>query len=229
MVSEEKSASTDKHGFLALTHPVFGVFLIFLGIMALVFFLTFTVGDFLKGYFRDRPGMVFRSGACGFMQHVQASDWLISLVVDGIIAGVGGILTFLPNIFILFLALAFLEDSGYMARVAYVMNEIMGMVGLSGKAFLPMLLGFGCTVPAVMASRALAEREGPADGPFSSHRLCPARQDCRFMYCFQRCFFRRAGAMLVAYSLYVIGLFVAILVAFIVHRSMKRIRTRTRC
>lgn len=76
-----------------------------------------------------------------------ASDWVISLVVDGALAGVGGILTFLPNIFILFLALAFLEDSGYMARVAYVMNETMGMVGLSGRAFLPMLLGFGCTVP----------------------------------------------------------------------------------
>ena len=79
-----------------------------------------------------------------------------SLVVDGIISGVGGILTFLPNIFILFLALAFLEDSGYMSRVAFVMDDIMSRLGLSGRAFISaLLLGFGCSVPAVMASRAL--------------------------------------------------------------------------
>ena len=109
MGREEKSASTDRIDSW-LTHPVFGV-PIFLGIMALVFFLTFTVGDFLKGYFET--GLEWLSGAVlAAMQHVQASDWLISLVVDGIVAGVGGILTFLPNIFILFLALAFLEDSG---------------------------------------------------------------------------------------------------------------------
>lgn len=123
------------------------------------------------------------------MQHVQASDWLISLVVDGIVAGVGGILTFLPNIFILFLALAFLEDSGYMARVAYVMNEIMGRVGLSGKAFLPMLLGFGCTVPAVMRL-VRWQPSGTAAAPFSLHRSCPALQDFRFMYFFRRCFLK---------------------------------------
>src|SRR5699024_9726707 len=79
-------------------------------------------------------------------------------ICDGIIAGVGGIITFLPNIFILFLALAILEDSGYMSRVAYVMDGIMGRLGLSGRAFIPMLLGFGCTVPAIMASRALEDR-----------------------------------------------------------------------
>ena len=119
----------------------------------LVFFLTFTVGDFLKGFFE--VGLDWLSGSTlYFLQNIHASEWITSLVVDGIVAGVGGILTFLPNIFILFLALAFLEDSGYMARVAYVMNETMGRVGLSGKAFLPMLLGFGCTVPAVMAARA---------------------------------------------------------------------------
>ena len=120
----------------------------------MVFFLTFTVGDFLKGYFE--VGLDWLSGSTLYLlQSIHASEWITSLVVDGIVAGVGGILTFLPNIFILFLALAFLEDSGYMARVAYVMNETMGRVGLSGKAFLPMLLGFGCTVPAVMAARAL--------------------------------------------------------------------------
>ena len=149
---EEKSHMTDQVDKI-LTHPILGI-PAFFGIMALVFFLTFTVGDFLKGYFEQ--GLELLSlGVLSGLHSAGASDWVISLVVDGALAGVGGILTFLPNIFILFLALAFLEDSGYMARVAYVMNETMGMVGLSGRAFLPMLLGFGCTVPAVMATRAL--------------------------------------------------------------------------
>ncbi len=92
-------------------------------------------------------------------QHGRLIRRLHRFLVDGIIAGVGGILTFLPNIFILFLALAFLEDSGYMARVAYVMDGIMGRIGLSGRAFIPMILGFGCSVPAVMASRALEDNK----------------------------------------------------------------------
>ena len=139
-----KSAWTDQVDEV-LCHPIWGI-PIFLGIMAMVFFLTFTVGDFLKGYFEAGLGW-FSLFMQHFLEMIKVSSWLSSLVVDGIIAGVGGILTFLPNIFILFLALAFLEDSGYMSRVAYVMNETMGMVGLSGRAFLPMLLGFGCTVP----------------------------------------------------------------------------------
>src|SRR5699024_443075 len=144
-----KTDSVDK----VLTHHFWGV-PVFLGIMALVFFLTFTIGDALKGVFEVGLDLLL-NGATAFLEGVHASDWVISLVVDGVISGVGGILTFLPNIFILFLALGILEDSGYMARVAYVMDGIMGKVGLSGKAFLPMVLGFGCTVPAVMASRTL--------------------------------------------------------------------------
>lgn len=211
---EEKAAATDRiDGWL--THPVWGI-PIFLGIMAMVFFLTFTVGDFLKGYFE--VGLdVFSGAVLVFLEHMQASGWMISLVVDGIIAGVGGILTFLPNIFILFLALAFLEDSGYMARVAYVMNETMGRVGLSGKAFLPMLLGFGCTVPAVMATRALAsERDRRRTILITPFMSCSARLPIYVL--FAEMFFPDR-ALLVAYSLYVIGLAVAILIAFIVHKT----------
>ncbi len=118
-----------------LTHPFWGVPL-FLGIMALVFFLTFTVGDFLKGYFEIALDHL-SSFMYQMMTGIHAADWITSLVVDGIVAGVGGILTFLPNIFILFLALAFLEDSGYMARVAYVMNEIMGGWDFPARRFFP--------------------------------------------------------------------------------------------
>ena len=139
-----------------LTHHIFGI-PVFLFIMAIVFFLTFTVGDWIKGYFEmgiDFLSEVTQKGMLSF--HVNSI--LQSLIIEGIIGGVGTIITFLPNIFILFLALAFLEDSGYMARVAYVMEGIMSKLGLSGKAFIPMLLGFGCTVPAIMASRALENK-----------------------------------------------------------------------
>ena len=220
MNKEEKAATTDKADRI-LTHRIWGI-PVFLGIMALVFFLTFTVGDFLKGYFQVGLDWFSQAVVAG-LASVHASSWLTSLIVDGIIAGVGGILTFLPNIFILFLALAFLEDSGYMARVAYVMNETMGMVGLSGKAFLPMLLGFGCTVPAVMATRALESvrdrRRTILITPFMS---CSARLPIYVL--FAEMFFPRY-ALFVAYSLYLIGLVMAILVAFILHKNSRGTRS----
>ncbi len=211
---EKQAAMTDRIDSF-LTHPVWGI-PIFLGIMALVFFLTFTVGDFLKGYFEaglDSGSQALLEG----LKVMGTSRWLISLVVDGIVAGVGGILTFLPNIFILFLALAFLEDSGYMARVAYVMNETMSRVGLSGKAFLPMLLGFGCTVPAVMATRALAtERDRRRTILITPFMSCSAKLPIYVL--FAQMFFRE-HALLAAYSLYVIGLLTAIGIAYIVHKG----------
>lgn len=188
---------------------------IFLGIMGLVFFLTFTVGDFLKGYFEillDAFSRLIETG----MIAVSASDMLTSLVVDGIIAGVGGILTFLPNIFILFLALAFLEDSGYMARVAFVMDDIMSRLGLSGRAFIPLLLGFGCSVPAVMASRALEHRRDRMKTilitPFMS---CSARLP---IYVLFSSMFFGTHAMAVCYSMYLLGIIVAILTAYVLSK-----------
>ena len=211
---EKQAAMTDRIDSF-LTHPVWGI-PIFLGIMALVFFLTFTVGDFLKGYFEvwlDYCSQMLLAG----LQAMGTSQWLISLVVDGIVAGVGGILTFLPNIFILFLALAFLEDSGYMARVAYVMNETMSRVGLSGKAFLPMLLGFGCTVPGVMASRTLpSERDRRRTILITPFMSCSARLPIYVL--FAQMFFGE-HALLAAYSLYVIGLLTAIGIAYVVHKG----------
>mgnify|MGYP002709380055 CR=1 FL=1 len=212
-----KADTTDRVDRI-LTHPVFGV-PIFLGIMALVFFMTFTVGDLLKGVFES--GLSFLSDSVSdLLVNVGAADMLRSMIVDGIIAGVGGILTFLPNIFILFLALAILEDSGYMARVAYVMDGIMGKVGLSGKAFLPMILGFGCTVPAVMATRALEREEDRKRTilvtPFMS---CSARLPIYVL--FADMFFGKA-APAAAFSMYVIGMLMAIIIARIVNRVKKK-------
>ena len=209
---QEKAAMTDKVDRV-LTHPFWGV-PIFLCIIALVFILTFAVGDGLKAVFEvllDDFSVLVRDGLLA----IHTADWMISLVCDGIIAGVGGILTFIPNIFILFLALAILEDSGYMARVAYVMDGIMGKAGLSGKAFLPMILGFGCTVPALMAARSLEtekdRRKTMFVTPFMS---CSARLPIYVL--FADIFFGKA-APAACFSMYVIGLVVAILIARIIN------------
>ncbi len=209
---EKKAAVTDKTDDI-LTHKWLGL-PIFLLIMALVFFLTFTIGDWLKGYFE--VGLDVISGAArSALETIGVSPTVISLLVDGIIAGVGGILTFLPNIFILFLALAFLEDSGYMARVAYVMDGIMGRLGLSGRSFIPMVLGFGCTVPAIMASRALeSKRDRYKTMLITPFMSCSARLPIYVL--FSGLFFPD-NAMLAAYSMYLLGLFVAVLCAFIMH------------
>ena len=208
----EKAAFTDKIDRM-LTHPIWGM-PIFFGVMAIVFFLTFFVGDGLKGGFEVILDSI-SNGTEQLLEHLKVAPWMISLVVDGIIAGVGGILTFLPNIFILFLALALLEDSGYMARVAYVMDGLMGHLGLSGKAFLPMVLGFGCTVPAVMASRTLEKesdrRRTILITPFMS---CSARLPIYVL--FADMFFGKY-AMLAAFSMYFLGMLIAIVTALVIH------------
>jgi len=137
-----------------LTHPILGL-PIFIVLMYLVFQLTFTVGEYpmrwLEHFF-------------AFSGRILTACWpgdpgpLYSLVVDGIIGGVGGVVVFLPNILLLFLAIAFLEDTGYMARAAFIMDHIMHKIGLHGKSFIPMLIGFGCSVPAIMATRILENR-----------------------------------------------------------------------
>ena len=126
---------------------------IFLLMMYLVFQLTFTLAE---------PAMAFMETCFGFLGDTIAGFWpegseslLKSLLVDGIIGGVGGVVVFLPNILLLFLAIAILEDSGYMARVAFLMDRIMNKIGLHGKSFIPMLTGFGCSIPGIMATRTL--------------------------------------------------------------------------
>lgn len=211
---EERTEKIDQW----MTHPVWGM-PIFFGIMAVVFLLTFAVGDWIAGGFE-----IFIAGVANGIQYgmelLHLSPTLISLVCDGIIAGVGGILTFLPNIFMLFLALAFLEDSGYMSRVAYVMDGLMGKMGLSGRAFIPMLLGFGCTVPAIMSARTLEDTRDRLRTimvtPFMS---CSARLPIYVL--FSKMFFGKF-AMAAAFSMYVIGLVAAILVALIYSKIVCR-------
>ena len=138
-----------------LTHHLFGL-PIFIVMMFLVFQLTFILGQY---------PMEWLGGLFNWIGSVMIKLWpgspdsmILSLVVDGVISGVGGVLVFVPNILILFAAIAFLEDSGYMARAAFIMDHIMHKIGLHGKSFIPMLIGFGCSVPAIMATRILENR-----------------------------------------------------------------------
>ncbi len=138
-----------------VTHPVFGI-PIFLGLMYLVFHLTFTIGappmDWIEMFFG------WLGGGIGAVWPEGRARLLQSLLVDGIIGGVGGVVVFLPNILLLFLAIAVLEYTGYMARAAFLMDNVMHKIGLHGKSFIPMLIGFGCTVPAILATRTLDNR-----------------------------------------------------------------------
>ncbi|HOS43989.1 MAG TPA: ferrous iron transport protein B, partial [Armatimonadota bacterium] len=138
-----------------VTHRWLGMPL-FLGLMYLVFQLTFTLGT---------PPMDWIDGFFGWLGSTVTGWWpsgseslLQSLLVDGIIAGVGGVLVFLPNILLLFLAIALLEDTGYMARAAFIMDRLMHKFGLHGKSFIPFIIGFGCSVPAIMATRTMENR-----------------------------------------------------------------------
>ncbi len=138
-----------------VTNRILGI-PIFLALMYLVFKLTFTLGrpamNRLEGLF-DWLGV-----AVGSLWPVGSENALKSLAVDGIIGGVGGVLVFLPNILLLFLAISLLEDSGYMARAAFMIDRLMHKIGLHGKSFIPMLIGFGCTVPAILGTRVLENR-----------------------------------------------------------------------
>ncbi|MEN6308822.1 MAG: ferrous iron transport protein B [Anaerohalosphaeraceae bacterium] len=140
---------------VVMTHSVWGL-PIFAALMYLVFWLTFTVGEYPMGWmeslFSWLGGWISSYWPAGWSEHLR------SLIVDGIIGGVGGVLIFLPNILLLFLGIAFLEDTGYMARAAFLMDRVMHKIGLHGKSFIPMLIGFGCSVPAIMATRILENR-----------------------------------------------------------------------
>ena len=129
---------------------------IFIAIMALMFWTTFgPVGETLKGALESLLQEGIAPQLETLLLTLETSDWIISLICDGIIGGVGGVVSFLPQIIILFFFLSMLEDTGYLARIAFIMDTLLRRIGLSGKSFVPMLMGFGCTTPAVMAARTM--------------------------------------------------------------------------
>ncbi len=190
---------------------------IFAALMYIVFWFTFNIGgiflDMIDGFF----GTLGESVAAT-LEGVGAAEWLQSLLVDGVIGGVGGVLVFLPNIAFLFIAIAVLEDSGYMARVAFIMDRAMRKIGLSGKAFIPMLVGFGCTVPAVMGTRTLEDEKDRLStmlvAPFMS---CGARLPIYVL--FAGVFFPGNEGIIV-WSLYILGILVAVIAALIFKKTI---------
>ena len=182
---------------------------IFLLIMMLIFWLTFSVlgaplQDLLSGWIDS-----FTAFLEAFLVRNQVTPWLISLLINGVCAGVGSVLSFLPIIVLLFFFLSLLEDSGYMARVAFVMDKLLRKIGLSGRSFVPMLIGFGCSVPAIMATRTLSsDRDRKMTIVLTPFMSCSAKLPIYGMI--TTAFFPGHPAIVMV-SLYVLGIVVAIL------------------
>ena len=190
----------------------------FIGIMGLVFFLTFCViGAFLSDLL-DLGITSLGNLVDGLMTSWNVNQALHSLVIDGIFNGVGSVLSFLPIIVTLFFFLSLLEDSGYMARVAFVMDKLLRKIGLSGRSIVPMLIGFGCTVPGVMASRTLpSERDRKMTILLTPFMSCSAKLPIYAF--FAAAFFPEHGA-LVMIALYFGGIFMGILMALLMGHTM---------
>ncbi|HHD2751463.1 TPA: ferrous iron transport protein B [Clostridium perfringens] len=194
-----------------LAYPLFIVLMIF------VFQFTFSwvgqpISDALDGFLSDT-----------FMPYLSnllsgTAPWFQSLLVDGIVAGVGGIIVLLPIILALFLCISILEDSGYMARVAFLMDKFMRKIGLSGKAFLPMITGFGCTVPAIMSARTLeSEKDRKLTALLAPFMSCNARLPVYVI--FAGLFFPENASIVVA-SLYILGIIVAFILGLIFKNTL---------
>jgi ferrous iron transport protein B len=196
-----------------VTHKYLGI-PIFLLIMWLTFQITFTLGDPLGGYVEEAFAWLGETIAAS-----MGEGFLTSFIVDGIIGGVGGVLVFVPLIFILFLILSILEDSGYLARAAFVMDRFMHkLVGLHGKSFIPMILGFGCAVPGIMATRTLEnERDRLLTMLIVPFMSCSARLP---VYALIVAAFFSAYQGWVIFSLYLLGIVVAIIVAAIFKKTI---------
>ena len=194
-----------------LTNPWLG-FPIMMAVLYFVFWCTFTVGSYPQDWIEQGINWL-----CETAHAHMADGWLSGLLIDGVLQGVGAVLAFLPNIIILFFFISLMEDSGYMAREAFIMDTIMHRVGLHGRSFVPMLMGFGCNVPAIMAARDI---QNPKDRvltmlmvPFMS---CSARLPVYML--FVDTFFANHKA-LVMISLYAIGICLSVLFAFVMKHT----------
>jgi ferrous iron transport protein B len=200
-----------------VTHRLLGI-PIFLFMMWLTFYATFTLAtplsDLVDMFFSD----ILTPFVSNILGAIGAPDIIVSFISDAVIGGVGSVFVFVPQIFMLFLIIAILEDSGYMARAAFVMDKLMTKLGLHGKSFLPMILGFGCGVPAIMASRTLEnEKDRILTILITPFMSCGARLPVYVL--FAAAFFPAHGDIVV-YSLYIIGIAVAITMGVLLRHTM---------
>jgi ferrous iron transport protein B len=193
---------------------------LFIGIMALVFFLTFfLIGPWLQGLLETGIESLRDVTARG-MDHVHVNVVIQSLVLDGIFEGVGSVISFLPLIVLLFFFLSLLEDSGYIARVAFVMDKLLRKIGLSGRSIVPMLIGFGCTVPAVMSTRTLpSDRDRKMTILLTPFMSCTAKLP---IYSFFVTAFFPGTSWLIITGLYLLGIATGILFALVYRKTLFR-------
>ncbi len=220
---ETKSDKLDK----ILTNRILAL-PIFAGIMYLMFSITFGetifgvipgIGTWLQGVVCDFWEGPLTDVIMNGLESAGASGWALSLVGDGILAGLGGVVSFLPQILILFLLMSFLEDSGYMARVAFVMDKLFRKFGLSGKSFIPLLMGFGCSVPAMMASRTLEnDKDRRMTMMLTPFMSCGAKLPIYLM--FAATLFPNGNRTLLLFSIYFLGMAVAVLGGIILSKTM---------
>jgi len=188
-------------------------FPIFLGFMWLMFYSTFYIGQYPMEWIETMVGFI-----SNFTSNNMANGMLKDLLVDGIIGGVGGVIVFLPNILILFFFISLMEDTGYMARVAFIMDKLMHNMGLHGRSFIPLLMGFGCNVPAIMATRTIENKNDRLltmlINPFMS---CSARLPV-YLVIIGAFFPNNPGTML--FTIYGIGIALAVIVAIIFKKTI---------
>ncbi len=212
---DKRSRFTDKIDAL-LTHPFWGI-VIFFATMYGVFWLTFTLGEVPVCWLEQ-----FQSILCKTIKNFWSDNpdsILCSLIVDGIISGVGGVLVFFPNIFILFAAIATLEESGYIARGAFLMDRYLSKVGLTGKSFIPLLVGFGCSVPAVMAARIIEDKKLRLITIFIVPLMsCGARFPIYMLII--PAFFPKVWQAPILWSIYILGIILALILAIILNRGV---------
>ena len=223
IVSKVMSSNTNEGTSLThkidyfVTHRFLGI-PIFAAVMFAVFYFTFNlVGNPLTNLFDTLFGHILDLCNNGLIA-LDVAPWLRALIVDGALGGIFSVLTFLPNIACLFIALTLLEDTGYMARVAFIMDELMRKIGLSGKSIIPMLLGFGCNVPAIMGTRTIEDEKDRMTSilinPFFS---CSARLPIFTL--FASAFFPGKEGIII-FSLYFLGILVGLLIAFIFKKTL---------
>ncbi|MCD8267737.1 MAG: ferrous iron transport protein B [Parabacteroides sp.] len=207
-----KEATSTQIIDLFVTHKVLG-FPIFILFMWIMFEATFRLGEYPMGWIEDLVGVI------GNLVRTHMSEGPFKdLLVDGIIGGAGGVIVFLPNILILYLFISFMEDSGYMARAAFIMDKIMHKMGLHGKSFIPLVMGFGCNVPAIMASRTIESRNSRMITMLINPLMsCSARLP---VYVLLTAAFFPKNASFVLLALYVTGIVLAVIMARLFKRFL---------
>lgn len=199
-----------------LVHRVWGL-PIFAAVLYGIFWLTFSLGEAPMGWIE--AGFAWLGETVTSLWPATSLPWLRSLLVDGVLAGVGGVLVFLPNIVLLFLGLAFLEDTGYMARSAFLMDRVLSRFGLHGKSFVPLVTGFGCTIPAIMATRTLEnERDRLTTMLVLPLMSCGARLPIWLLLI--PAFFAPKWQATALAGIYGVGVLLALLVAFALRKTL---------